>query len=130
MRLSISTKIFLGFAVVIVAFGSACAYTIYRMNALRESMAVVWQDVVPVTRSLRSASRRLRAPEEFLTLRRPSDGEFMHRLLPTLKPFEKLEDIEARLRRTVGSGKLTDADAVSLREVADSISKFRKGGWA
>ena len=28
MRLSISTRVFLGFVVVIIAFGSACAYSI------------------------------------------------------------------------------------------------------
>ena len=127
MRLSVATKIFLGFAVVIVAFGSACAYTIYRMNALRESMAVVWQDVVPVTRTLRSVSRRLRAPEEFLTLRRPSDSEWLQRLLPTLRPFVKLKETERRLRQIVGTGKLTKSDADALSAVADQLAQFRQG---
>jgi two-component system NtrC family sensor kinase len=126
MRLSVATKIFLGFAIVIVAFGSACVYTIYRMNDLRESMAVVWQDVSPIAGKLRSVSRRLRAPEEFLVLRKASDSEWLQRLLPTVKPFEKLKDIEGQLRAIISSGKLADTDKLSISKVVDNINEFRQ----
>lgn len=127
MRLSVSTKIFLGFAVVILAFGSACAYTIYRMSALRESVTVIWEEVVPVSSRLRSLSRRLRAPEEFLALKRPSDAAWLQRLLPTLEPFEQLRDVEERLTRLTRQAPLAGRDRESLEAVVAKLGAFRAG---
>ena len=127
MRLSVSTKIFLGFTVVIIAFGSACAYTIYRMTTLRESVTVVWEEVMPIASQLKDLSRRLRAPEEFLDLRRPTDPQWLTRLLPTLDPFAHTERLEERLEQLTRRSILTEPDSARLRTVLDELRGFRQG---
>ena len=127
MRLSVSTKIFLGFAVVIVAFGLACAYTIYRMTTLRESVTVVWEEVMPIASQLKDLSRRLRAPEEFLDLRRPTDPQWLTRLLPTLDPFAHTLRLEDGLEKLTRSHILAEEDRAGLEVVLEELRGFRQG---
>lgn len=127
MRLSVSTKIFLGFAVVIVAFGSAFAYAIHRMSVSRASVTVVLREIVPAQSELRQISRRLRAPEEFLALKRPSDAAWLQRLLPTVKPFARLRSVEERLRSLVQGGQLASEDRDAVVGVVASLAAFRRG---
>ncbi len=127
MRLSVSTKIFLGFAVVIAAFGSAFAYAIHRMSVSRASVTVVLREVVPAQSELRQVSRRLRAPEEFLALKRPSDAAWLQRLLPTIKPFERLRAVEERLRALARGGQLAAEDRAAVMGVVTSLEAFRRG---
>ena len=60
MKLSLSTRIFLGFIIVVLAFGAASVYTVIRMTELQRSVTVVWQEVMPVSTDLKELSRRLR----------------------------------------------------------------------
>ena len=52
MRWSISTKVFLGFAAVIFAFGAVSLYGIYRMDQLRDNVELVRVEVLPLTAEL------------------------------------------------------------------------------
>ncbi len=127
MKLSVSTKIFLGFAVVIVAFGAACAFTIYRMNALRESVTLIWQEVIPVSGQLKELTRRVRAPEEFLTLKRSTDAQWLQRLLPSLDPFEELALIRARLEVLAASDEVAASDRRAFEGIVDKLEAFETG---
>lgn len=127
MRLSVSTRIFLGFAVVIFAFGAASLYSIYRMTSLRDSVAVIWQDVMPVSAQLKALSRRLRAPEEFLGLKRPTDGPWLQRILPSLDAFEHLRQVEVRLEHVLARPALAEPDRVVLEGVLERLRQFRSG---
>ena len=82
MRLSISTRIFIGFILVIVTFGSVCAYTIYRMTRMRQTVGLIWEEVIPVADQLKELSRQVTAPTAFLELDRPSDAHWLARILP------------------------------------------------
>lgn len=128
MKLSVSTKIFLGLAVVIIAFGIACGYIIYRMNALRASATFIWQEVTPVAGQLEGLGRQIRAPEEFLNLSRPSDQQRLSFFLPQLNPFEQIRAIELQLRTLAADDAATEADRQSLLAVAEGLQGFRKGG--
>lgn len=127
MRMSISTRIFLCFTVVFLAFGSASAYTVWRMTALRESVTVIWEEVIPVANDLKELSRRLRVPEEFLVLRRPSDVQWVARLLPRLDAFGHIREVEDRLATLASKESLSDADGHALGEVAERLAAFRTG---
>lgn len=127
MRLSVSTKIFLGFAVVIIAFGSASTYSIYRMNAHRASVAVIWQEVNPISLELRGLLRRIQAQDEFLELKKPQDAEYLQRALPTLQPFKRLQAIEEKIASLINRGLLSEADEHSLEAVQIEIRGFRQG---
>lgn len=127
MKLSLSTRIFLGFIIVVLAFGAASAYTVVRMTELQRSVTVVWQEVMPVSTDLKELSRRLRSPEEFLTVRRPSDQQWIERLLPRVDPFRHLEEVEARLDAIASNPELPSADVAPLAKVAERLRSFRTG---
>lgn len=86
--LSIATRIFLSFAAIIAAFTFASAFTLQRMGALRESVTVLWKELVPTTNQLRILSRQIKSVEEFLAFRRPSDAQWLQQVLPGLEPFD------------------------------------------
>ena len=125
MRISVATKIFLGFALVIVAFSSACIYTIYRMNDLREGLTVMWEGVEPVRNRLKDLARQLLALEQFLELKRPGDAEYLNELLPT--PFVRLRAIEMRLSALAASDDAAETDRQLLGDVAATLRSFRLG---
>ena len=127
MRLSISTRIFLSFIVVILAFGAASVYTVFRMTALQRSVTVMWQEVMPVATDLKELSRRLRAPEEFLTVRRPSDQQWIERLLPRVEPFRHLEEVERRLAAIASNPEFPASDIAPLARVGERLRVFRTG---
>ena len=66
MRWSISTKIFVGFAAVIFAFGAVGLYGIYRMHQLRSSVRLVRVEVLPLASILDSIISDLKTYEEEL----------------------------------------------------------------
>lgn len=125
MRLSVATKIFMAFTVVIIAFGSASVYTLVRMSELRESISLVLEEVTPVATRLNMLSRRLRAPDEFLNLRRSSDSQWIQRLLPTIEVFEVLDDVSTSLQEILAHSALADPDREVLTEVQANVDAFR-----
>ena len=128
MKLSVSTKIFLGFAVVIIAFGSASTYSIYRLNEHRESVAIIWQEVNPMSLELRRKLREVQAQDEYLGgTQRNSDIEYIQRALPKLKVFEKFREIERRIDNVLSRGKLGGTDKQSLLGVKKELVAFREG---
>jgi signal transduction histidine kinase len=127
LRLGVSTKIFLGYAVVIGAFGGACVYTLYRMGALRTVTTLAWQDVAPLAQELRTLSRHLRAPEDFLDLERPTDHLWLARFLAHLEPFEGMQRIEKALALLEASGPLTEDDRQALARVRLALERARTG---
>ncbi len=127
MKLSVSTRIFLGLTVVIVAFGSACVFTIFRMTLLRDSVTLIWEEVMPVASQMKALSRQLNAPEEFLELRKPSDAGWLARLLPSLQPFQHLRTLEARLDRLADTKTLPPEGRDALSAASQRLRSFREG---
>lgn len=125
MRWSISTKIFLFFAVVIFAFGGASAYTVVRMTALRASFTILWEEAIPVSNKLKSLGRRLETPEEFLAMKRPGDAQWVTRILPRLEPFKVLRQVEGDLEQLTKRESLEPADRDSFAQVLSTLRKFR-----
>ena len=133
MRLSVATKIFLGFAVVIVAFGATSAFTLYRMSALRASVTVLWKELMPMSNQLRGLSRQLKSAEELLSLDRNNDPQWLQQMLPELKPFSSsrgpgMFDVMAeRLDQLAIQGDVADQDATELHTIATRFRKFATG---
>ena len=127
MRLSISTRIFIGFILVILTFGSVCAYTIYRMTRMRQTVGLIWEEVIPVADQLKELSRQVTAPTAFLELDRPSDAHWLARILPGMEPFRHTQRIERRLLTIAAAANLPDSDSELLRKAANSLSELREG---
>lgn len=132
-RLSVATKIFLGFAVVIVAFGATSAFTLYRMSTLRRSVTVLWKELNPRRDQLRALSRQLTNVVELLALRRPSDAERLRQVLPELKPFAHNQDagmldlLIGRLEEVAQSDDIGESDGEELVKIAKGLRDFTTG---
>ncbi len=130
MRFSVATKIFLGFAAVIIAFGATSAFTLYRMGSLRRAMTVLWNDLTPMSNQLRAFSRQLKSAEELLALRRPNDAQWLQQVLPALEPFgdaQGFQSIAARLQTIAASDAVSDAEERDLAALAGALRAFASG---
>ena len=130
MRLSVATKIFLGFAAVIIAFGATSAFTLYRMSTLRRTVTVLWKELNPMSNQLRSLSRQLKSAEEFLSLKRPNDPQWLQQVLPALEPFEGPNGfvrLAERLESLAASDDVSEADRPELEQLAAAFRSFAAG---
>lgn len=130
MRLSVATKIFLGFAAVIIAFSATSAFTLYRMSALRRTVTVLWKELNPMSNQLRALSRQLKSAEDFLALKRPNDAQWLQQVLPALEPFDGPQGFERladRLATLAVSDDVSDVDKPELMNLAQSFRRFIGG---
>jgi len=131
MRLSVSTRIFLAFAVVIIAFGSTCVYALYKMSSLRRSVTVVWKEVIPVSNQLKGLSRQLKSAEELFAFKRPSDVAWLQQVLPSLEPFAGPQGLDLAARRleelALADDTLAAADRAELAAIAQRMRRFSDG---
>ncbi len=98
LRFGVSTKIFLGFAVVIASFAIASLYSAYRMQNLGESVRFIRRGALPAQGELRVLRNELKAFERaLLDRRRQSDLEWARSNLPELKPYERLGELRGRV---------------------------------
>ena len=95
MRVSISTKVFLGFVAVLVSFGLSSMYNLYRTGQLRENMAFMREGVLPLEKDLIHVEESLRSyyKDVLAHNRRPRALEKLRYQLPKLHPklFETLD---------------------------------------
>lgn len=130
MRLSVATKIFLGFAVVIIAFGATETFTLYRMSALRRTVTVLWKELNPMANQLRALSRQLKSTEEFLALNRADDILWLEKVLPTLDPFESPQGfsrLAERLDALIASDEVS-GDTADLEALGQTFRRLVSGG--
>jgi len=131
MRLSISTKIFVGFAVVIVAFTATNAYSLFTMSQLRRAVTVAWKEILPISNQLRGLSRQLKSAEELFAFKRPTDIQWLQQALPTIEPFHGphgLASVGARLENIArDSDGLSAAERRAVTGIAARIADFVDG---
>ena len=131
MRLSVSTRIFLAFAVVIIAFGATSVFALYKMSSLRRSVTVVWKEVIPVSNQLKGLSRQLKSAEELFAFKRPSDATWLQQVLPSLEPFTGPQGLDVAARRlealAAAEDALAAADRAELGAIAQRMRAFMGG---
>lgn len=128
--MSVATKIFLGFAAVIIAFGTASAFTLYRMSTLRQTVTVLWKELTPMSNQLRGLSRQLKSAEEFLALKRANDAQWLQQVLPALEPFtgpHGFKTLADRLATIAESDTLNEESRAELATIARSFREFARG---
>lgn len=129
-QLSVATKIFLGFAAVIIAFGASSAFTLYRMSSLRQVVTILWKELTPMSNQLRGLSRQLKSAEEFLALKRANDAQWLQQVLPALEPFRGphgFSTLAGRLELVALSDALSAESRRELSEIAKRFSEFASG---
>ena len=127
LKISVATKIFFGFIVVVCAFSSSSLYTIYRMNEFSASVTIVWEEIQPIQRRLDRLSDKLRGVEQLVADNRPGNTSFLQKLLPPLRPFEELRKIESSIQEAMENPAVAPIDKSALERVHESLGKFRSG---
>lgn len=127
MRISISTKVFLGFAVVIGTFGVSSLYGLFRIATLRENIVFIRAGVLPVNDNLRDLNQNLRGFTEALDRRRQTDLEWQRTYLPNLRVYERIERLRASIARMASELALAEPDREYLRELSERVSALRTG---
>jgi signal transduction histidine kinase len=130
MRLSITTKIFLGFAVVIASFGVVSLYSIVRMQTLGENVRFIREGVIPARDALRELHSEMKGFEEALGRRRPSDLSWVRSFLPTLAPFERIEALRGRVVELAARPHLSARDRRTLEKLATELQHIGTGNAA
>ena len=115
MRWSISTKIFVGFAAVIFAFGAVGLYGIYRMHQLRSSVRLVRVEVLPLAANLDSIISDLKTYEEELGRTSDRDLVRLRSYFPNFRTYERLEEVIERLNRLSFHAPLSLDEEVRVR---------------
>lgn len=98
-RFSLSTRIFIGFAIVVAAFGTAAAYGVATVTGLRHELGFLRTRAVPLLRTLRDNGLELRGFDEALQRAAPHDLDWVARFVPNARPFARLD----RVLRQIGA---------------------------
>lgn len=99
MRWSLSTRIFLAFALVITCSGSASIYAVASVASLRHELSFLRSRALPLLEALRKATAELRAFDEALQRAAPQDLDWVVRLLPNARPYPRVDAILGQTRQ-------------------------------
>ena len=98
MRLSLSTRIFVGFALVVACFGTASLYGVAAVTSLRHELRFLRKQALPLLDSLRESGVELRAYDEALRRAAPHDLDWVSRFVPNARPYERIDRLVEKLR--------------------------------
>lgn len=93
MRFSLSTRIFLGFAVVVACFGATALYGAAAVATLRHELRLLRSRALPLLGTLRDNGLELRGFDEALARAAPHDMEWVSRFVPNARPYQRLDKI-------------------------------------
>jgi two-component system NtrC family sensor kinase len=130
VRWSISTKVFLGFTAVIVAFGSVGLYGVYRIHELRQNVRLTRPEITALASDVDILLKELETYESALHRTSASDSSWLKRQFRRFRPFETLFKIEKRVRRLSRSNELDDDLRKDLKDEADKLLALRTGTGA
>ena len=125
--LSVATRIFLSLAAIVAAFACAIVFMLARMGSLRESVTVLWKELVPTVNQLRILSRQLKSVEPFLAFGRPDDAQWLRQVLPGLDPFGGpygMGEAVARLEGLAKARALLEAEREVVARVGLTLVEF------
>lgn len=96
--MSLSTRIFLAFAVVVATSGLATFYAIAAVTNLRHELGFLRQRALPLLEELRQSETALRGFDEALQRAAPHDLEWVVRFVPNARPYQRIDQILAHTR--------------------------------
>ncbi len=99
LRWSLPTRIFLAFALIIVCTGASSLYAIATVAALRHELTFLRARALPLLDELRQATAELRAFDEALQRAAPQDLDWVVRLLPNARPYQRVDQLLAHARQ-------------------------------
>ena len=97
MRASLSTRIFVGFAIVVACFGAASFYAVAAVTTLRGELGFLRNRALPLLDQLRQSSVELRGFDEALRRAAPHDLDWLARFVREARPYQRASLIRERL---------------------------------
>jgi two-component system NtrC family sensor kinase len=97
-RTSLSTRIFLAFAVVVATSGFATFYAVAAVTNLRHELGFLRQRALPLLEELRQSETALRGFDEALQRAAPHDLEWVVRFVPNARPYQRIDQILVHTR--------------------------------
>jgi len=93
VRWSLSTRVFLAFALVVAATGAASMYALASVAALRHELTFLRDRALPLLDAMRGSSEALRAFDEALQRAAPDDLDWVVRMLPNARPYDRVAEV-------------------------------------
>lgn len=131
MRVSISTKVILGFVLVIVALGSSSVYNLYHTDRLRENIVFLRRGAFPIKERFLRLEEKLRIyyNDVLETTRRPVGLQKARDRIPNLHPFRDLRGIGVQLSSISRQDAISEEEREHLLRLANRIEDLRSGVW-
>lgn len=131
MRISISTKVFLGFIVVLLSFGFSSVYNVLRTSEIRDSVSLVREGIVPFEKETNRISDELSKFKKLLMQRRPRKKmlekveEYLSNQGQSL--FSDLKGLESRVGMVATQANKLNMGGNRLFQIQKIILTIRKG---
>ena len=96
--MSLSTRIFLAFAVVVAATGASSFYAVAAVTGLRHELGFLRERALPLLDELRQDAAELHGFDEALQRAAPHDLDWVVRFIGNARPFGRVEQVLAHTR--------------------------------
>ena len=131
MKFSISTKVFLGFIVVLLVFGFSSLYTVVRTGEIRDRVVLLREGIVPIEKEVQKATEELVSLRGLLMQRKPRKGvlnRLDERLASKQKdPFQLFSEIENRADVVLQEAESLNLGNRRLLQLDEGLSGLRRG---
>lgn len=96
--MSLSTRIFLAFAVMVAATGASSFYAVAAVTGLRHELGFLRNRALPLLDEMRLDAAELHGFDEALQRAAPHDLDWVVRFVPNARPFGRVEQVLAHTR--------------------------------
>ena len=131
MKISISTKVFLGFIVVLLVFGFSSLYTVVRTSEIRDRVVLVREGIVPIEKNIQRATEELVALRGLLMQRKPRERTLTRvkeRLEMERKSyFDLVNNLQIRSEEVAREAEELNLDNSRLSNLSSSLAAIREG---
>ena len=131
MKISISTKVFLGFIVVLLVFGFSSLYTVVRTSEIRDRVVLVREGIVPIEKNIQRATEELVTLRSLLMQRKPRErtlNRVKERLEMDRKSyFDLVRNLQNRSREVSKEAEQLNLDNTRLSRLSSILERIREG---
>lgn len=127
MKLSIVTRIFAGYLLVLLLLGAMVVYCVVTMGRMGGEVTVAKEGLLPVSARLQKLSHELAQVGALLRKGGCEENIWLSHHLPEMRPYETLQSIGERLDELSNNPRLADTSRELFASVAGKISVLTGG---
>jgi len=127
MRVSLVTRIFAGYFLVLCLLGGVAVYSVMTMKRMQEEVTIVKQGLLPISARLQKLSRELSQTSALLRSKSCEGAIWVAHYLPETNAFHTLESIADSLNKLGESPHLAGASRKLFERVAEQTRGVTRG---